>query len=197
MFASYLKKHCQDCDIITAIDSKNAPYGDRGERTIKRMTEAAISSYIGAIDVIVLACNTATAVAIDYLREKYPEQIFVGFEPMIKTAAMVTRTKKIVVLATNATKKSKRYLVLKRRFGDIDIIEPDCHDWAKKIDDKTISRKNINAVLRPNISGADVIVLACTHYTAAIDEIEDIVGPAIRVIDPFQPVANRIRQIIE
>lgn len=109
MFAQYYHKFCPEVEVITIIDKENFPYGDRSEDEILVLTDKAIRHYVGRIDAIVLACNTATATAIDKLRIKYPKQIFVGFEPMLKTAASLTKTNEVMILATSATKNTKRY----------------------------------------------------------------------------------------
>lgn len=195
-FADYLQKQ-SNYNVKTVTDDVNAPYGRLSENKIQYLTEKAIAPYIGAVEVIVLACNTATGAAIDYLREKYPQQTFVGFEPMLKSAEESSVSRKVMVLATDATKKSDRYRRLKQRFCDIDVIEPDCHDWAKKIDDRTLTRNDIETVLNDHIENVDVIVLACTHYVTIRGIIEEIVGSGVRVIDPFQSVANRIHQVVK
>ena len=85
VFAKALKKQCPDIKVSVVRDDKNMPYGTKTPKAIQRLTEFAIQPLIGC-DVIVIACNTATAYALDYLRNKYPEQVFVGFEPALKVA---------------------------------------------------------------------------------------------------------------
>lgn len=85
-------------------DTEHMPYGQHERKDIIRLTDAAIQPLLaGGCDVIVLACNTATAAAISELRLKYPHQPFIGLEPMVKTAAKATKTGKIVVCATPFT----------------------------------------------------------------------------------------------
>ncbi|GHU08179.1 glutamate racemase [Alphaproteobacteria bacterium] len=196
LFAEYFQLNYPDVAVEVVIDDENAPYGDKSNSDIFYLTEATIGKYIGKVDAIVLACNTATAVAIDRLRAKYPSQIFIGFEPMIKTGAKLTQTGKIAVLATSATKKSDRYKALKSRFPEITVIEPNCDTWATKIDSGNLSQNDIKNALDGQLDGVDVIILACTHYVAVVDQIQRIAGPKIRVIYPFAAVSNYIIKLL-
>src|SRR5688500_4451990 len=91
-------------EIVTVNDREHLPYGDRTAEDITALTDAAIQPLLaGNCDVIVIACNSATAAAIETLRARYPEQLFVGLEPMIKPAAAMTKTGTIAVCATPAT----------------------------------------------------------------------------------------------
>jgi glutamate racemase len=196
LFAKYFSERFKGFEVVTVIDNKNAPYGNIPEAKIQDLTELAIEKYICKVDAIVLACNTATAVAIDYLRAKYPQQVFFGFEPMIKTAAKLSRTKNVVILATKATKKSARYKNLKQRFANLNIVEPNCDNWASKIDSGTITRRDVEKSLDNKLDNVDIIILACTHYVAIHKLIEEVVGKSIKVIYPFSPVANYIAKIM-
>jgi glutamate racemase len=197
LFAEYFQLAYPEVTVEVVIDDKNSPYGNRTEDDIFMLTEAAISKYIGHADAIVLACNTATAVAIDKLRAKYPNQVFIGFEPMIKTGARLTRTGKIAVLATKATKQSVRYKALKGRFPEVAIIEPNCDSWAAQIDRGDLGQDSIKNVLGGLKDGVDVIILACTHYVAISDQIEAAVGPNVKVANPFSAVANYIVKLLD
>jgi len=194
LFADYLSKY-PGMEIETVIDTDNSPYGTKSKDEIVALTEAAVGDYIDRADAIILACNTATAVAIDELRDRYPDQVFIGFEPMIKTAAELSKTGKVMVLATRATKEADRYKRLKERFSEIAVIEPDCDLWATQIDNGNLDVKDIKNTLEGQLEGIDVIILACTHYVAVSDQIQQIVGPDITVINPFEAVSNYIEKI--
>lgn len=108
--AARLRNLMPDHEFTVVDDHDHVPYGDRVEREIVRLTETALQPLLKKTKVIVIACNTATAVAIDYLRDKYPGHQFVGFEPMIKPLS--TMTKRGAILATknpNATRHSSNY----------------------------------------------------------------------------------------
>lgn len=196
LFSQYFSNLHPKAEIVTVIDRENSPYGGKSKEDIFKLTNKAVQKYIGKVDVIVLACNTATAVAIDEFREKYPEQVFIGFEPMLKTASKLTKTGKVMVLATNATMKSDRYKALKLRFSEIDVIEPNCDSWAKLIDNGTFTQKEAKNALNEQLDGVDVIILACTHYVAASDIVQQVSGENIAVINPFNPVTKYVDKVV-
>ena len=153
LVAKRLKKLLPQHSYITAIDREHAPYGNRSPEEIITLTDAAIQPLLSC-DIIVLACNTATTNAIGSLRQRYTDVCFMGFEPMIKSAVILTKSHHITMLATNATKHSQRlraliseyatglgcthYLALKRRlqrlFPQCRILEPTAI-IAKRISD--------------------------------------------------------------
>ncbi|MDR3297997.1 MAG: aspartate/glutamate racemase family protein [Candidatus Nomurabacteria bacterium] len=196
LFAEELRRVFPRDEVMEVIDEANSPYGEKSAEEIRELTEAAL---IGCIkddaSIIVLACNTATAVCIDYLRAKYPERIFVGFEPMLKPAAAMTKTGKIIVLATPATERSEKYQELKHRYCEgVEVMEPDCSEWAAKIDAGAMREEDVLNTLLPYLKlDGDVVVLACTHYVAVKGVIEDLASQAT-VIAPFDAVIRHIKK---
>jgi glutamate racemase len=147
---------------------------------------------------IVIACNTSTAYAIDSLRQKYPHQTFVGFEPTNKPAVLTTKPGKILVLATPATLKSPRYNKLKSTYSssDITIYEPDCSAWSHLIDTGKMTAKVLKSTLQPyHKLDIDVIILACTHFIAVKPQLKHLF-PETKLIDPFSAVTKYIKQLL-
>lgn len=187
-----------DAEILSVNDHEHVPYGTRTPEDIISLTHEAIQPLLeAACDVIVIACNTATTVAIRYLRETYPATKFVGIEPMVKTAAGLSESKHIAVLATPATLASPRYHELKETWAKgVTIDEPDCHDWASLIENEHITEVPIEAVVETAIEGgADVIVLACTHYHWLKDRAENAAGEHAKILEPSDAIARRITDI--
>lgn len=188
-----------EAEIISINDSKNVPYGTKTETEIKSLTLKAVQPLIDLhCDAIVIACNTATSVAITTLREKYPHIHFVGIEPMIKPAASMTKTRKIAVLATPGTLSSQRYNNLKNEWAaGITVIEPNCSSWASLIETNLIDRipleHTINDLVAQNV---DVIVLGCTHYHWLKNSIEKIAGPDIKVLEPSDAIGARLDSLL-
>lgn len=185
--------------IISVNDSANVPYGNRHRSSIIQMTEDAIKPLIKKkCDVIVIACNTATTNAIDDIRKKHPSIHFVGIEPMIKPAAKLTQTKTIAVFATTGTLKSHRYHQLKHRWASqLVVLEPDCSQWATRIENGEAERINIHsAISEVKRWNADVIVLGCTHYHHIKDRIERAAGPGIHVLEPSDAIGARLDAIL-
>jgi glutamate racemase len=188
-----------DATIITVNDKAHVPYGDKSAQEVMHLTNSAIQPLLDAsCDVIVLACNTATALAIETLRRNYPQQKFIGIEPMIKTAASLTKTGVIAVCATPATLKSSRYHDLTVTFGsDLKIIEPDCSTWAYMIENDQINHRVIEQTVTTICNqGADVIVLGCTHYHWIKEDIIALTQSRALVIEPSEAIGRRVQQLL-
>jgi glutamate racemase len=171
------------------------PYGSRSTDEIIRLTDRAIQPLIDAeCDAIVIACNTATTIAIEYLRETYPNNNFVGIEPMVKPASKQTISGIIAVLATPATLASDTYDDLKKTWAkDITIIEPDTSTWAEMIESGASEEVPIEDTVYQLIeAGVDVIVLACTHYHWLKERAELAAAHHAVVLEPSDAIGNRI-----
>lgn len=197
--AAALKETFPQAEIITVNDRKHVPYGDRSASDVIALTDAAIQPLLGSCDVIILACNTATALAIETLRQKYANQKFIGIEPMIKTAAEMTRSNSIAVCATPATLSSKRYRnLVQNHASGLRLLEPDCSQWAFLIENNQINRSHIeNQINSACDAGADVIVLGCTHYHWIKDLIISITAGRAQVIEPSEAIGRRVKQLLE
>lgn len=193
--AKRLRTILPEHEYLVADDKQNMPYGNRSPMAVAHLTDRAIQPLLASkCDVIILACNTATAAAIEYLRARYPDQTFVGFEPMVKPAAALSHTKRISVLATPATLKSDRYRALVAKHGkDVAVHTPDTSQWALAIENG-VEPENLHEVIEEIAAhGSDVVVLACTHYLALQDILRQKSGA--RVIEPTSSVARRIIDI--
>lgn len=188
-----------DDEIVYVDDRIHVPYGGRKMHEIIQLTEVAIQPLFTAqCDIIVLACNTATVAAIEYLRDHYPNTPFVGLEPMIKPATALTKSGVIAICATPFTLKSERYLTLKNTYGSsIRVLEPDCSKWADMIEHNTIDESKITQSIEEVCNqGADVIVLACTHYHWIHEDILKIANGRAIVIDPSDVISKRVGGLI-
>ncbi|MDN5819606.1 MAG: aspartate/glutamate racemase family protein [bacterium] len=196
--AKVLASEFQQASLTVVNDKANVPYGDRSPREVRSLTEAAIMPLLGS-DVIVIACNTATSLAIEYLRGNYPDQLFIGIEPMIKPAAASTKTNTIAVCATPATLASKRYKKLVQKYGaHLEIIEPDCSAWAYLIENNLINKSHVEAVITDVCKrGADQIVLGCTHYHWIKQLIESVAGQDVAIIEPSQAIVGRVKSLLK
>lgn len=198
--ADMLQTAFPDTAIAVVNDREHVPYGSRSIEDVTSLTDAAIQPLLGAnCDIIVIACNTATAAAIETLRDRYPNQPFIGLEPMVKPASLLTKTGVISVCATPATLASERYTDLKQRYGASTIvIEPDCSGWAHMIEHDQIDELIIKNIISDVCEqGADVIVLACTHYHWIRDIIEKTAAGRATVIDPSDAIVRRVTALLE
>jgi glutamate racemase len=190
-----------DVPLHYVADAGHAPYGERqAAYTIER--SLAITSYLigqGA-KVIVVACNTATAVAIDALRERCPQTTFVGVEPGIKPAAQCSPTQNIGVMATSATLDSSRFRSLIERHAlGCRVTAVACPGLAAAIERGPAAESEINALLDRfcaplENAHIDTLVLGCTHYPFVADRISQRLGPAVHILDTSLAIARQAFQ---
>jgi len=178
-------------------DSGFAPYGNKSSFVLKRHLKLVIKSLLKTynIKIVVLACNTATSVAIKYLRKTFKDIIFVGTEPAIKPAKI--NHKKILVLATVATIKHNRTL---KKYNSCNITNLPQKTLAKLIDDNLEDLTQIGDDLKNLFVGVDkdydAVVLGCTHYVFIKPMLEKLFCKA-EFFDSGDGVTNRVRDMIE
>jgi glutamate racemase len=197
--ANTLAKLLPSAEIISINDHDHMPYGNRKPGEIIKLTKKAILPLLNLeCDAIIIACNTATTVAISALRQSYPGVNFIGIEPMIKPAATLTKTNCIAVFSTPSTLQSDRYKKLKRDWAKgIKIIEPDCSDWAELIENNRSEEIDvISAIKLLSNNNVDVIVLGCTHYHWIKQRIVDTAGPKVTILEPSDAISERVKNLV-
>jgi glutamate racemase len=191
-------------DLVFLADQAHVPYGPRPLEEV-RLFAKEITRFLldqGA-KLIVVACNAASAAALQYLRQNFPRTTFVGMEPAVKPAVENTHSKIVAVLATPATFQGQLYASLVDRFATgTRLLQHTCPGLVGQIEAGDLNgpttRQILTEALRPMLAqGADTVVLACTHYPFVIPLIQQIVGPEVRVIDPAPAVARQVRRILE
>jgi len=197
-----IRKQLPNENLLYIADSANAPYGDRDPAFIsKRALEIADFLYQANAKAIVVACNTATVVAIDALRANFTIPI-VAVEPAIKPAAAVTRSGVVAVLATSRTLASSSVARLCERYGDgIKLMLQPCPGLVEQIERGQLASKQtlmlLESYLQPVLAaGADTIVLGCTHYPFLEPQIRAIAGNAVTILDSAEAVARQLQRII-
>lgn len=185
-------------------DQGHIPYGSRPMKQIRSFSEAITNFLLGQnAKIIVVACNTASAAALKYLREKFPDVGFVGMEPAVKPAAENTQTGKVGVLATPATFQGALYASVVERFANgVELFQDTCPGLVQQIEkgnlDGEETRRILEDSLHPMIEkNIDTIVLGCTHYPFVIPLIQQIVGDKVQVIDPAPAVAKQVGRLLE
>jgi glutamate racemase len=198
--AERLQELIPSAEIIFVDDRDHVPYGTRPDNEILDLTTAAIQPLLEEkCDAIVIACNTATTVAITHLRETYPQTKFVGIEPMVKPASSLTKTQRIAVLATPATLRSERYHALKAQWASgITVDEPDCSSWAELIETGRADDIPLESVIHDlRKKNVDVIALACTHYHWLKPRIEKLVGNKMAILEPSDAISRRVIDLLQ
>jgi glutamate racemase len=185
-------------------DQGHIPYGPRPMEQIREFSEAITNFLLGrGAKIIVVACNTASAAALRYLREKFPQVQFVGMEPAVKPAAETTQTGRVGVLATPATFQGALYASVVERFANgVQLFQDTCPGLVQQIEQGNLSgletRRILENALLPMLDrNIDTVVLGCTHYPFVIPLIQEIAGNKVRVIDPAPAVARQVKRLLE
>ena len=200
-------------------DNAHCPYGDKpADYIIQRSKDITEILLKKGADIIVVACNTATAAAISTLRQEYSDSSdpavrervlsltggktdhvkFIGMEPAVKPAALGTRTGVIGVLATAGTLKGSKYLTTKGNYEEgCRIVEHVGKGFVELVESGELSGENAENVIRDSLSplleeGADTIVLGCTHYPFLLDTMRKVAGEGVKFIDPAPAVARHL-----
>lgn len=186
-------------------DGKNCPYGSLSEEMIRELAEKSVRKLLEYdCKLIVVACNTATAAAIGYLRAIFPEIPFVGLEPAVKPACIATKTGVVGVVATERSLESDKFLNTLARYGSgVNVIKAVGEGFVEAVEqdeeDSDATEQRVRAVMEPIIAqGADVIVLGCTHYPFLRDVIQRVVeGRELRIIDSGEAVEKRVESLLD
>ncbi len=191
-------------DLIYIADQIHVPYGPRSREQVREFSEGIIRYLIlRQAKIIVLACNTASAVALSHLRKKYPDLPFVGMEPAVKPAAEETSTGVVGVLATPATFQGELYASTVDKFArGVTVLQDTCPGLVEQIEagmiEGTLTREILQRALDPMLKqNVDKVVMGCTHYPFVIPIIKEIVGNHVRVIDPAPAVARQTGRLLE
>lgn len=190
-------------DLLYVADSGYAPYGDRDADFIAERATTITELLLDAgVKAIVVACNTATVVAIETLRSWCPVPV-VAMEPAIKPAAQHTKSGVVGVLATRRTLSSPSVARLCAAYGnDIEILLQPCPGLVEQVEKAQLhsetTRDLLVSYLAPLLhAGADTIVLGCTHYPFLVPLIRDIVGLDVAIIDPATAVAKELARRLQ
>ena len=185
-------------DIIYVADHAFGPYGERSLDEVRARTEV-LARYLATagVEVIVIACNSASAASLQHLRESLPEIAFVGMEPAIKPAASATTVGVVGVMATGATFQGELFRSLVGKHGEgVEIVEQACPGLAATIERGEDVGPLLDRYLLPIVdAGADVVVLGCTHYPLIRDAIERRLPEGVEVVDPTSSVARRVLDV--
>ncbi|MDI1310029.1 MAG: glutamate racemase [Methylotenera sp.] len=186
--------------LLYVADSKYAPYGNKTAAEIQaRCFEIAEFLIAKNAKALVVACNTATAAAIDAMRARYSLPI-IGMEPAVKPAAAATKNGIIGVLATTGTLKSAQFAALLESYGrNVKVVTQACVGLVECVERGELDTDNTNALVQQYCApllaeGADTIVLGCTHYPFIKPLIEQAVGNNVAIVDTGAAVAKYLQK---
>ena len=189
-------------DFAYFADTAHVPYGNKSEAQIQCRV-LAIGDYLAAqgCELLVVACNTATAAAVQALRAAHPGIPVVGVEPGIKPAAQDSRSGRIAVLVTEATANSQRLKHLIRdHAGQVEVFVEPCPGWAThvemlQLDDPALAT-DVRARVEPLLEqGVDRIVLGCTHYSFLAPLLREFAGTRAQLVDVAAAVARQTQRL--
>lgn len=220
-----VRKALPEASVYYFGDTAWCPYGPRERGFIIERAEAITEMLIKEADIIVIACNTATAAAISHLRARYSDSAnpqvrervlrltggrrdhirFIGMEPAIKPAVAITKTGTVGVLATESTLKAAKYNQMKDLYkGDVTIIEQVGEGFVELVEKWDLSSRKAEVTVSRSISpllkaGADTIVLGCTHYPFLTDTILKVAGEIMpeRELTVINPAPAVVKHLIE
>lgn len=213
-----------EAEYVYYSDNAHCPYGEKSPEYIQDRARAITERLLKErADVIVVACNTATAAAISVLRSEYSDAssqevrdkvreltggrhdhiCFIGMEPAVKPAALGTKTGVVGVLATAGTLKGSKYLKTKESVDDqVNVFEHVGRGFVELVEEGRLSGTEAEDVVKASLgpllsAGADIIVLGCTHYPFLLPVLQKVAGPDIRFIDPAPAVARQLVHVLE
>ncbi|GEQ87388.1 glutamate racemase [Patiriisocius marinistellae] len=187
---------------IYLADSRNAPYGYKSAQEILQLSIKNTEQLLKmGCKIIVVACNTATTNAIDYLRKNYNVQI-IGIEPAIKPAALQTTTKSIGILATKGTLSSALFHKTSQAFAkDLKVVEVIGEGLVPLIEKGALKSPQMTALLQkllaPMIAvNIDHLVLGCSHYPYLIPQLVKLLPKSVKIIDSGGAVARHTQRLL-
>lgn len=198
------KRVCPSESTVYVADSANCPYGNRSAEEIIALSDANAKKLLDAgCKMIVVACNTASAAALEFLRSKYSGVPFVGIEPAIKPAAMESKTGVVGVLATAGTFGGRLYNETKTKFAkNVTVIATVADEFVDLVERGETSGEEAERIVRRKIepliaAGCDKIVLGCTHFPHLGPLIEKVAAGRAEIVEPSRAVALRAKSVLE
>jgi glutamate racemase len=189
--------------LLYLADQANIPYGSRPHSEIRALAAACVRRLLAErAKLIVVACNTASAAALHWLRREFSATPFVGMVPAVKPAARQTRSGVVGVLATPATVAGGLlHDVIAQWSAGAHVIAQPCPGLAEQVEAGALDTPLTDALLERYIApllgaGADTLVLGCTHYPFLLPRITRIAGPSVAVIDAAPAVAAQVQRAL-
>lgn len=182
-------------------DSANAPYGTRTTEEVKILTlNAAGMLYERGIKALVIACNTATAAAIELLRKEYPNIVVIGIEPALKMAADRFPRGHVGIMATQVTLREEKLEHLVGRFPDATVERIPAPGLVELVEQGKAESAETEALLRrilaPYQGQLDAIVLGCTHYPFVKDTVRKVLGDQVTIVDGGAGTARHTKRCL-
>ena len=197
-----LVKSLPNESVIYFADNANCPYGPKSKDEIIKLASTVVDFLISKnCKIIIVACNTATAAAIDYLRANYKIP-FIGMEPAVKPAALNSKTKSIAVLATEGTFNGKLYLETSQKYAkdvelNIKVGDKLVHIVENGKIEEPETEEHLRQLVKPLIEkNIDHLVLGCTHYPFLTEKLKLVLPDNVVIVDPAPAVVKQTVRIL-
>ncbi len=197
-----LRRQLPDVPLLYIADTAHAPYGQRSPAFIQARSLALTEHLqVSGARLIVIACNTATAHAIQTLRERWPALPFVGTEPGIKPAVAASKTGRIGVLATPATIASARYQdLLARHGGSARVVSQACPGLVDLIETGDLGSAQLQSLITElcaplRDAQVDTVLMGCTHYPLVQTQLQAVLGPQVQLLNIETAVAQQAKRL--
>lgn len=200
-----LRKQMPQENYIYFGDSSYAPYGIKNKEEITNRCHMICEFFISrGVKAIVIACNTATSACVNELRAEYPNLPIIGMEPALKPAVNGRHQQKVLVMATEFTLKEKKFEQLMAQFEEDNIIyRQPCPKLveiveAGQIDDLNLVENTLKEYILPyDLQTLDSIVLGCTHFVFYRQQIRNLIGDSIAIIDGNEGTGRHVMEILK
>jgi glutamate racemase len=191
-------------DLIYVADSAHAPYGDKDKAYILERCETITRFFLEQnVKAVVIACNTATAVAADYLRQQYPALTIIAMEPAVRPAALHTQTGSIGIFATRQTIQSERLeKLIQTHASHLHVTRQACPGLVEHVEQGQFDTPDVKALLSQYLepmvaSNVDTLVLGCTHYPFLRATIQQLSRDNITILETSDPVARQLKYVLQ
>ncbi len=199
-----VKKYLPHEHIVYLGDTARVPYGNRSPRTVTRYSLENARFLLGkGIKMLIIACNTSSAVALPALKKSLPIPVIGVIDPPAREAVRRTRTKKIGVIGTRATVNSQAYV---KAIGKLDpsvqVFSTACPLFVPVVEEglehdevaRIVVRKYLKEFTR---SGIDVLVMGCTHYPILEQQIRELLGDGVYIVNTGRETAAEVQRMLE
>ncbi len=201
---SQVRQHLPAEDLIYVADNAYVPYGEKPTSTIEARACAIADQLLArGVKALGVACNTATAAAIETLRRRHPGLPIIGIEPAVKPAAALTRSGVIGVLATSGTLASPRFVqLMQREAPQARVLLRPCPEWVALVERGDFDAPRHHDTLAAPVhallaEGADVLVLGCTHFPFLLPRLRQIAGPDVTILETGSAFARQLQRRLD
>lgn len=185
---------------IYVADSKNLPYGDKSEEEVYKLAKSLMMHLIDKdVKLIVIACNTITVSALERFRKDFPSLPIVATVPVVKTAATLSKSKRIGILSTKRTAESTYQQRLITHFAPgCEVITVGTSKMVPMVETGKVDMKVLKKELAPFVAAKiDTLALGCTHFPFLQEQIQEVLGADVQILDSSEAIARQVQRLLQ